>query len=334
MNDWRIILPLLFMMLSSSALGDLAEDWQRYRQAFIRDDGRVVDSGNGGISHSEGQAFAMLLATGSGDRENFDRLWQWTQTHLGVREDGLFAWKWQPGEGISDHNNAADGDLMLAWALLRAAHRWQEPAYAQAGRDIAAALRRSLVRVTDHGTVLLPGAQGFEHEGRLKVNLSYWVFPALQALAADGQDLVWQHLLDDGLRLLEIARFGRWNLPPDWLALSDPLLPAEGFAPRFGYDAVRIPLYLLWAGLDNPQRLQPFRSYWGFFQNAPFLPPWTDLLQDSVSSHDAPAGMRAIARLVTMGGDSPLPDLEPGQDYYSASLLLLSKLAQREWSSE
>jgi endo-1,4-beta-D-glucanase Y len=244
-NEPRAILLALLLLLSGNAPGDPAADWEGYRQAFIRDDGRVVDSGNQGISHSEGQAFAMLLATGNGDRESFDRLWHWTRGHLGVREDGLFAWKWQPGEGVTDSNNASDGDLMLAWALLRAARRWGEPAYARAGRDIAAALRRKLVRVTDHGTVLLPGARGFEHAGRITVNLSYWVFPALQTLIEDGRDPVWQHLLDDGLRLLEIARFGHWGLPPDWLALSNPLAPAEGFAPRFaiGSFSGRQPFY-------------------------------------------------------------------------------------------
>jgi endo-1,4-beta-D-glucanase Y len=322
------------LLLNGMARADLTTDWTRYRQAFVQADGRVVDTGNGGVSHSEGQAFAMLLATGVGDRETFDRVWRWTREHLAARPDGLFAWKWQPGSGVVDNNNAADGDLLLSWALLRAQRSWPDGTYGEAGRDIAAALRKGLLRGGSHGTVLLPGAAGFEHEGVLTVNLSYWVFPALRDLVADGRDPVWRHLLDDGLNLLSIARFGRWGLPPDWLALRDTLTPADGFEPRFGYDAVRIPLYLIWAGLDTPERLQPFRDYWGFFRGARFLPPWTDLTMDSVASHDAPAGIRAIARLATEGPGADLPGLDDRQDYYSASLLLLAKLAQRERSAQ
>ena len=34
----------------------LEAGWATYRRAFITSDGRVVDTGNAGISHSEGQS--------------------------------------------------------------------------------------------------------------------------------------------------------------------------------------------------------------------------------------------------------------------------------------
>ena len=43
--------------------GTVAEsDWAAYRDRFVLADGRVVDDGNGGISHSEGQGYGLLLA--------------------------------------------------------------------------------------------------------------------------------------------------------------------------------------------------------------------------------------------------------------------------------
>jgi endoglucanase len=240
------------------------------------------------------------------------------------------AWRWAPGAGVPDPNNATDGDLLLVWALLRAARAWNEPGFEREALEIARDMRQSLVRVTRHGTVLLPGAEGFAHDGVTTVNLSYWVFPALQALAAADPDPTWPALLDSGLRLVDAARFGRWGLPPDWLELTDPLQPSAGFPPRYGYDAIRIPLYLYWAGLDVSERVAPFRALSAYFRQAPFLPPWVDLRDDSVSSYDASQGIHAVYRLIGPEPNAGLPSLGADADYYSASLLLLAKLARRE----
>ena len=95
--------------------------WRRYAERFLLPEGRIVDTGNKGISHSEGQGYGMLLAVAGGDRAAFDRLWGWTQRVLMVRGDGLAAWRWTPDGGVADRNNASDGDMLIAWALLRAA---------------------------------------------------------------------------------------------------------------------------------------------------------------------------------------------------------------------
>ncbi|MEG9529489.1 MAG: glycosyl hydrolase family 8, partial [Hyphomicrobiales bacterium] len=55
---------------SPSLVGKLGNDtaWRAYRSRFITDQGRVVDTANGQISHSEGQGYGMLLAVAAGDR--------------------------------------------------------------------------------------------------------------------------------------------------------------------------------------------------------------------------------------------------------------------------
>jgi endoglucanase len=315
------------LTLAGPAHANLAADWPEYKARFVTVQGRVVDTANDGISHSEGQGFGMLLAAGAGDREAFERLWNWSRENLRVRDDNLCAWKWVPGQGVADGNNATDGDLIMAWALWRAAETWGEDAYAAEARKIASALRSTVVRVTAHGTVLLPGAVGFVQDGVTTVNLSYWVFPALQALSRADPDPVWAALIDTGLKLLDDAHFGRWGLPPDWLQLSDPLRPAPNRPARFGYDAIRIPLYLVWAGLGNDRLLKPYRDYLNFFQGAGFLSPWTGLEDDSISSRDAPQGLHAV---LALAADRELPDYDPGADYYPASLHLLASLARRE----
>ena len=71
-------------------------DWAAYRDRFVMPDGRVVDDANGGISHSEGQGYGLLLAFSAGDRGTFERVFNFTRNQLLIRDDGLAA-RWFPG---------------------------------------------------------------------------------------------------------------------------------------------------------------------------------------------------------------------------------------------
>jgi endoglucanase len=89
-----------------------AADWEAYRSRFVEDNGRVVDTANGNISHSEGQGYGLLLALAAADRRSFEQIWNFTFTELLIRDDGLAAWKWDPNgkPRVTDRNNASDGD--------------------------------------------------------------------------------------------------------------------------------------------------------------------------------------------------------------------------------
>src|SRR5260370_24045012 len=133
----------------------------------------------GGISHSEGQGIAMLAAATLKDEEAFVRLWAFTQSMR--RTDGLFSWKYVPGQGVADLNNATDGDLYVTWALARASDSFGSPGYREEAARTATAIRKLCLVREAHGLVLLPGVQGFQSPDgtALVVNPAYWVFPAL-----------------------------------------------------------------------------------------------------------------------------------------------------------
>ena len=57
-------------------------DWATFKARFMDASGRIVDNGNGGISHSEGQGYGLLFAVGANDRDGFDRLLRWTEATL------------------------------------------------------------------------------------------------------------------------------------------------------------------------------------------------------------------------------------------------------------
>ena len=316
-------------------------DWASFRGRYMASDGRVVDSGNRNVSHTEGQGFSMLMAVRSDDRASFDRIWGWTHRTLSRPRDALHVWRYRPGDAnpVEDGNNATDGDLFLAWALLEAGQAWGVAEHTQMAQAIGRDILRLLVRNAGGMTLLLPGARGFERRDHLVINPSYYCFPAIRRLAAAVPDPAWVRVASDGLTLLRSARFGRWGLPPDWLAVSKSdrrLSLPTNWAPRFSYDAVRVPLYLGWAGLTTEPAVQAAAAFWGDPVHRG-LPAWTDLATNATSPYEASPGIAAIAaysaamagrptRLINNG--TPPADAMP--DYYSGALSALVSLARRE----
>jgi endoglucanase len=315
--------------------------WEQYRSRFITADGRVIDKDNDpkGVTHTEGQGYGMLLAEAAGDRTRFDQLWHWTQSHL-RRPDGLFSWKFAAcgaqGDCVADTNNASDGDILIAWALLRAGQDWARADYVSAARKIAKSVSDNLIVVLGEDTLLLPAVNGFSDRSSVTVNLSYWVFPAFNAFTAVFNDPLWPQLSKRAPALLQEARFGKWQLPPDWLSVdAGPVRPADGFPPRYSFDAVRIPLYLVWGGITDKETLAPFLSFW----SAPHpqnVPAWVDLNTDAVAPYAWSTGVASIAKVTERaahaGGDTkdelPVPGAQDG--YFSWSLSLLARVAAAE----
>ncbi len=310
--------------------------WAVFRNRFVTTDGRVLDTGNKEVSHTEGQGWAMLFAEAAGDRDSFNKIWNWTRSNLQRRDNALFSWRYDPDgkTPVADSNNASDGDILIGWALARASRHWNDPEYGRAARRIIADIRRRLLVRAQGWLVLLPGQQGFKADGVTVVNPSYYIYPALKEFARILPSPEWQRLRVAGLNLLADARFGRWGLTPDWLqiAKSGELSPAANFPPRFGFEAIRVPLYLIWAGEASGERLASYLDYWNDFGGKP-APAWADLSNNSVAPYAGSTGFQAIAALARAYGQTgqpTLPTIGDTDDYYAASLTLLAAIAQRE----
>ena len=307
-----------------------ADHWAEWKSLHLQPDGRVVDGGQAGISHSEAQGYGLLLAESAADREAFERILAWTDTRLRVRDDARAAWRWDPAAGaVTDANNATDGDLLVAWALVRAARRWDEDAWRAEARAILADVVRLLVVETPHGPVLLPGAEGFVHDGVPTVNLSYWVFPALEDFRKLDRSGPWRALERSGLRLLVRHRYGLANLPPDWLQLGERPRPAPAFPPRFGYEALRIPLYACWADAGAWGAMGAIHDFWNLRERPP---AWVDLKTGETAEHPlGPGGLAVKAWLnECLGGPAPAAGAPGAADYYEHTLALLVEVARRE----
>jgi endo-1,4-beta-D-glucanase Y len=318
--------------------------WKSYKSRFVTESGRVVDTANAQISHSEGQGYGMLLAVAAMDRDAFERIWGWTRANLMVRDDQLVAWAWDPASrpGVADLNNATDGDILIAWALVEAAEAWKDRPYAVAARRIAVEVGRKLIILqSDEGMLLLPGASGYSAEDRADgpvVNLSYYIFPAFQRLHLAAPEFNWAKLSQDGLKLINRARFGKVALPVEWTALrGGQPAAAAGFPAVFGYNAIRIPLYMIWAGIVGENVIGTLVGASGVDGSRPLS------VVDVASGRPVEAlsspGYSAISALhdcAVKGKRWPaaLNDIAPSEHYYPATLQLLALSASiSRWNS-
>lgn len=315
-------------------------DWSLYKKLFISREGRVIDTGNGNVTHSEGQGYGLLLAEAYGDRNTFSRIWKWTKENLQTRpNDKLLSWLWTPsadgGGQVTDPNNASDAEILVAWALVKASKRWGVYAYQQAAAEILADLRRLAVRETPKGLVLLPGVDGFIKPNGLVLNPSYYVFPALDSLSREFPGNNWDRLSTRGADLVSSARFGRWNLTPDWVLDGDELSLDTSQPPDFGYNAIRVPLHIAWQNPKSPL-LAPFAAFWKQFPDLGKMPASVNLETNTFGPNPPLPGVQAIARFVLAceSGTSlivrDIPPLMSDEPYYSASLKMLTKLAISE----
>lgn len=313
-------------------------DWRAFKQRFLAEDGRIVDDGNGGISHTEGQGYGMLLAVAYRDRAAFDRMWNWTKENLKRKDDALFSWKWTPEDGgkVADPNNATDGDLLLAWALQRAFREWSDYRYQSAAAQIVISIFDRTTVDTYLGLQLLPGVDGFRKPGGVVLNPSYYIFPALEELRSAFPSDKWAALTAGGDNLLATARFGKWGLTPDWALVASRWVDlGPGHEPFFGYNAIRVPLHLAWENPDAPL-LRPFAAFWEGLPAEGPVPDLVNLKTDAFGPYAALPGMMAVRQLVlacakkTTITVTDVPRIEKDERYYSASLKLLVKLAIRE----
>lgn len=233
-----------------------SEFWSAYKARFLDESGRIVDNANGDISHSEGQGYGLLLSFLADSPADFEHIWSFTRTELLVRDDGLAAWKWDPAASphVTDSNNATDGDILIAYALALAGSSWHRLDYVEEAAKIANSLLSHTVVEAGGRTVLLPARTGFgagEREDAPVVNPSYWIFEALPVMALLAPSDGWTKLSDDGLELLRASQFGPRRLPAEWESLAQKPKPAAGFPQEFGYNAVRIPLYLVRAKIND-----------------------------------------------------------------------------------
>src|SRR5207245_509041 len=173
------------------------------------------------------------------DRALFQRLLAWTEQNLaqGDLARNLPAWHWGKRKdgswGVIDANSASDADLWLAYDLLEAGRLWSQPRYAALGqRLLANVAAREVANVPQLGTVLVPGASGFNLEGGFRVNPSYSPPQILRRFARLGAP--WGAVLQSSMEMLRL--FVPAGAVPDWAFAKAGQLLHDPVTGRVGAD--------------------------------------------------------------------------------------------------
>ncbi len=318
---------LMFFSLFSFAH---ASAWDTYKQRFLDDSGAIIDTGNNNMSHSEGQSYGMLFSLFYNDKESFDKIFRWTEKNLYNNETKLHNWAYKRNESnpVADKNNATDGDLMIAWALIEAGKKWNVREYTKTGEKIAFAVMKGNVISFNDGYVILPGLETFRHDNYVIVNPSYYIYPALNGIGRYTYQKKWNEIADYGKKLLNNLQGQKIKIAPDWLMLKlgGESKPADKWPTRSSYDAIRVPLYLYW---DDPdcKELEVWRHYFSGYTDAS-NPAYIDVVSGQVADYPMSTGLKAVRNLV-LGKLNSEPNLTSNDDYYNSSLAILAYIASQ-----
>jgi endo-1,4-beta-D-glucanase Y len=238
----------------------LSSSWELYKKDFINKDGRVIDKTQDSITTSEGQSYAMLRAVWIDDKQTFDFVWKWTQENLQKRQkDKLFGWKWGQLKNGSygflengGNNSASDADSDIAFALILAGRRWQNPAYTQQARAILTDMWKTETAKAGNKRYLIAGNWAAQDKTRIIINPSYFSPYAWRMFAQVDKGHDWDGLITPAYELLHNAGTAPLNgqngsgLPPDWVAANviDGSLSAtniQNLKTDYSYDALRTP---------------------------------------------------------------------------------------------
>lgn len=225
----------------STAVGDaeIEVSYAEWKRTFVTEDGagghlRVTRPENGGDTVSEGIAYGMLLAAYQEDRDLFDGLWRYAQSH--ADRNGLMHWRVDALNRVIGENAASDADLDMALALVVADRAW-----GGYRADAVAQIDRIMAHEVEPGTMVLKPGDAFG--GSTLTNPSYFSPGAYEVFRDYTGDARWSEVTTAAYRMLDDlgGRGGgaTTGLVPDWMTATGE--PVTGYGYDYSYDAVRAP---------------------------------------------------------------------------------------------
>lgn len=241
-----------------SSYAILASSWQRYKEQFVNQDGRVIDYTQGDITTSEGQSYAMLRAVWIDDKDSFDQFWKWTRENLKQENSNIFGWRWGKKEDNSygflsngGENTAADANSDIALALIFASRKWNDGRYLEDARKILDDIWKQETDVILGKRFLIAGNWAKQAD-KIIINPSYFSPYAWRVFSKVDTQHNWNSLIDPAYEILNQASNERIDkprsvgLPPDWFAvnrLTGKIEPPnlDGLKTNYSFDAIRVP---------------------------------------------------------------------------------------------
>lgn len=233
-------------------------------------DGRIIDCTRKCITTSEGQSYMLLQSLLVSDKKTFDLVYKWSKNNI-QRKDGLFSWLWGEhpnGEWKTiDENSASDADVDIAFALILAYEKWDDPIYLKDAKRIINSIWLYETKDINGHLVLMSGAVQACCNDNIEINPSYFSPYAFKLFQKYDKTHDWNKLVDSSYYYLDlVSSYAPSKLPPDWFYIQDGKIVFKEGKSDFSYDAIRIfPRVFLDYKMTNDTRALPILEKSRFF---------------------------------------------------------------------
>lgn len=250
----------------------LAKNYKYFSTQLTSAEGRVYSANYAG-SISEGQSYLLLESMQQGDKATFDKAWNWTKTNLQTRpNDNLLAWRWGDTGGgkmgVIYNEFATDADQDVAYSLLKAGQKWNDPTYTAEAKKMIGDLYNKAVFTRGDRTFILAGDwDGFTNPDHMVINPSYIApyvyreFAKVDTEHAAG----WNKLASDSYSVMnDAAALSAKGLPPNFAAVDKTgkvittQVQGAGYSTDFGFDSFRV----FWRMAEDAANGSPQAKQW------------------------------------------------------------------------
>jgi endoglucanase len=255
----KVTYPYGVMPTRQDAVSDFAKKWyDNWKRKYLQDDcGGKIRPGVDPLSRSlvEAQGFAMVPIAYMGDKELFDKMYDFYKSKCVSSACGLMDWK-VTCNGVEARGAATDGDVDVACALLVAHWQWPEAGYDEKLKALLTNLKKLISSCGDL-LVLHPGCGGGSPWGGCnETDISYYTPAFFRYFAKFSGDEQWEKLADDTQVIRDNAANAQTGLVPDWQSVEG-RAGAGSRVGYFAYDAIRAPykqaLDFLWHGTNKAE---------------------------------------------------------------------------------
>lgn len=239
---------------SSKISNDFVKNWyDNWKKKYLQVCNNTIRPGVDPLTTSlvEAQGFAMVAVAYMGDKETFDKLYEYYKLKLTSEGCGLMGWKNNCG-GFVDRGSATDGDIDVACALVVATWQWPDGGYKEKAKSTIDNLRKRMITTCSGKLTVYPGCGGGSPWGGCnETDISYYTPAFFRHFADISGDESWKKLADDTQLIRDAAANSNTGLVPDWQSVDG----RAGAGSRKGYysfDAIRSPykqtMDYLWHG--------------------------------------------------------------------------------------
>ena len=233
---------------------DLQVTYERWKKMYLKScDGMYrVCVGDTIVTISEGIGYGMLITAYYGDKERFDKLFEFYKSKRTKKAHNLMGWR-VTCDSVIDPGSATDGDIDVAFALIVAHSQWGGE-YLKEAKNIISILKEHYFVNCNGVYTMKPGG----HWGGCDLtDISYYAPAYFRVFADITKDSFWDTAADHSYTILHNGANESTGLVPDWQSYDgipggD---PPSGRDDYFHYDASRTPwrmaLDYLWNGNDK-----------------------------------------------------------------------------------